>query len=81
LGQVAPIVGVGLEHAIVDVTGIPGVDEGCPVTLLDQDPKLGITLDDLARSQQRQPVEVLTSLTARADYEYAGQAGYRRDER
>ena len=72
-GRIAPIVGVGLEHAVVDVTGIPGVEEGCAVTLLDRDSKLGLTLDDLARVQQRLPVEVLTSLTARANYEYRGQ--------
>ena len=70
LGQIAPIVMVGLEHAVVDVTGIPGVLEGCSVTLLARDSTFEITLDRLAHLQQRRAVEILTSLTAKAVYEY-----------
>ena len=70
LGHVAPILMVGLEHAVVDVTGIPEVHDGSLVTLLARDPALGVTLDRVAHLQQRPAVEVLTSLTARATYEY-----------
>jgi alanine racemase len=70
LGRVAPILMVGLEHAVVDVTGIPGVHDGCSVTLLARDSALGVTLDRVAQLQQRPAVETLTSLTARATYEY-----------
>jgi alanine racemase len=70
LGHVAPILMVGLEHAVVDVTGIPGVHDGCLVTLLARDSALEVTLDHVAHIQQRPAVEVLTSLTARATHEY-----------
>lgn len=72
LGHVAPLVMVALEHAVVDVTAIPEVYEGCPVYLLSHDPALGLTLNHLAERQKRSVLEVLTSLTGRASYEYEG---------
>lgn len=70
LGHPAPIISVSLEHAVVDVTGIPGVEEGCPACLVARDPGVGTPLNDFARVQGRSPVEVLVSLTDRARHEY-----------
>lgn len=70
MGHVAPILMVGLEHAVVDVTGIPGVHEGCSVILLARDSTSGVTLDRVAQLQNRPAVETLISLTARSAYEY-----------
>ncbi len=70
LGHRAPILMVGLEHAAVDVTDIPGVDVGCPVALLERDSVFEVSLDHMAQVQQRSTLEVVTSLPAHAVYEY-----------
>lgn len=72
-GWRAPVLSVSLEHTIVDVTGVSGVDEGSPVHLLARDPAIGPTLDEVAGAQGRAAVEVLVGLTGRATYDYRPQ--------
>lgn len=70
LGKTAPILMVGLEHAVIDVTEIANVYDGCPVILLSGNSGVGPTLDHVAQLQRRSAVETLVSLNARATYEY-----------
>jgi alanine racemase len=69
-GHIVPIIMVGLEHAVVDLTGIPEVYEGCPVTLVARDSAVKMSLDRIAELQRRSPLEILTSLPAHSAYEY-----------
>lgn len=73
-GRSAPVLGISLEHAVVDVTDIPELEEGERVTLLADDGRVATRLDDLARTQGRTSLEVLVSLTGRTVYEYADSA-------
>ena len=70
LGRVVPIVAVSLEHAVLDITDVEGVRDGCPVILLSQDPTHGLALEKVARVQNRSPVEVLVSLTGKCNCRY-----------
>lgn len=74
-GRSAPVLGISLEHAVVDVTDMPELQEGERVTLLAGDDRGAARLDDLARAQGRTSLEVLISLTGRAVYEYVGARG------
>jgi alanine racemase len=70
-GRDAPILSVSLEHAVVDLSDVAGVQIGAPVCLLAGDPSLGPTLSEVASQQGRTALEVLVSLTGRATYEYS----------
>ncbi len=67
LGHEVPIVAVSLEHAVVDITDVKGVSDGCSVILLSRDPTHGLTLEKVALVQNRLPVEVLVSLTGKCN--------------
>lgn len=73
-GRSAPVLSISLEHAVVDVTDIPELEEGERVTLLAANGRGATRLDDLARTQGRTSLEVLVSLTGRTVYEYADSA-------
>jgi alanine racemase len=71
-GQPVPVLSVSLEHAVVDVTDVPAAREGEPVILVARDSAVGPSLHEVARTQDRTPLEVLVSLTGRAAYDYTG---------
>jgi alanine racemase len=70
LGFIVPIVAVSLEQAVLDITDIPGANDGCPVILLSRDPASRLPLDEVARLQRRLPVEIVVSLTSRCNRSY-----------
>ena len=71
-GRDAPVLSVSLEHAVVDLTDVSDACTGTPVRLLASEPQAGASLAEVAKRQGRSPLEVLVSLTGRADYEYSG---------
>ena len=61
-GQRAPIAGrVCMDQMMVDVTGIPGVERGCPVTLIGE----GVTAEDIADAIGTIHYEIVCQLSNR----------------
>ena len=65
-GQRAPIAGrISMDHTMVDVTDIPGVERGDEVILIGEQDGARITGDDLASLTGTIPYEVLCAISAR----------------
>jgi alanine racemase len=63
-GKRAPIIGrVCMDSAMVDITGIDGVDVGDKVVIFSSE--TGMTLEDMARTLDTIPYEIMTSISAR----------------
>jgi alanine racemase len=63
-GKRAPIIGrVCMDSAMVDITGIDGVDVGDKVVIFSSE--TGMTLEDMARTLETIPYEIMTSISAR----------------
>ena len=72
-GKRAPIVGrVSMDLTAVDVTGIPEVAAGEPVTLIGTDGAETIHVEDVAKWAQTISYEILCCLTARVPRMYQG---------
>lgn len=61
----APILGVSLEHAVIDLSEVPDPEVGREVTVLGGSAEARITLEDLARWQGMGVNDVLMSLNGR----------------
>lgn len=69
-GKRAPIVGrVCMDSAMIDITGITGVEVGDTVTIFG--PEAGNTLEDMARVLDTISYEIMTSISARVKRIYA----------
>lgn len=69
-GRRAPIVGrVCMDSAMIDITGIAGVEVGDTVTIFG--PEAGNTLEDMARVLDTISYEIMTSISARVKRIYA----------
>jgi alanine racemase len=65
-GQRAPIAGrISMDHTVVDVTDIPGVETGDDVILIGEQGTERITADDLASATGTIAYEVLCAISAR----------------
>ena len=65
-GQRAPLVGrVSMDHAVLDVTEIPGVEPGSEVVILGTQGEQTITAYDHAEATGTIPWEVFTRIGAR----------------
>lgn len=64
-GHRAPVLGVSLEHTIVDLSTVPGVGAGEVVTLIGSDHGVSIGLAEVAGWQGARVLEVLTALGGR----------------
>jgi alanine racemase len=63
-GKRAPIIGrVCMDSAMVDITGIEGVDVGDKVVIFSAE--AGMTLEDMAKTLDTIPYEIMTSISAR----------------
>ncbi len=63
-GKRAPIIGrVCMDSAMVDITGIEGVDVGDKVVIFSSE--AGMTLEDMAKTLDTIPYEIMTSISAR----------------
>jgi alanine racemase len=63
-GQSAPIIGrVCMDSAMVDITGIDSVDVGDKVVIFSSE--AGMTLEDMAKTLDTIPYEIMTSISAR----------------
>jgi alanine racemase len=75
-GTRVPLVGVvSMDALAVDVTDLPGVDEGDEFVLLGRQGEQAITASDLARARNTIAWEVLSSMAARLDRVYYPGAG------
>lgn len=69
-GKRAPIIGrVCMDSAMIDITGIAGVEVGDTVTIFG--PEAGNTLEDMARVLDTISYEIMTSISARVKRIYA----------
>lgn len=69
-GKRAPIIGrVCMDSAMIDITGIAGVEVGDTVTIFG--PEAGNTLEDMARVLDTISYEIMTSISARVKRVYA----------
>lgn len=69
-GRRAPIIGrVCMDSAMIDITGIAGVEVGDTVTIFG--PEAGNTLEDMARVLDTISYEIMTSISARVKRIYA----------
>lgn len=69
-GKRAPIIGrVCMDSAMIDITGIIGVEVGDTVTIFG--PEAGNTLEDMARVLDTISYEIMTSISARVKRIYA----------
>ena len=69
-GRPAPIVGrVCMDSCMIDVTDIPGVEEGDEVVIFSAVP--GNTPEDMARVLDTIPYEVMTSVSGRVKRIYS----------
>lgn len=65
-GHRAPIAGrISMDHTVVDVTDIPGVESGDEVALIGRQGAERISADDLASATGTIPYEVLCAIAAR----------------
>jgi alanine racemase len=65
-GERAPLVGrISMDHAVLDVTDIPGVGIGDEVVILGSQGSETITAYDLADATETIPWEIFTSIGAR----------------
>jgi len=65
-GAVVPIIGrISMDVTVVDITGIPGVDDESVATFVGEQDDLSIGLDELAESAGTISYEVLTGWTGR----------------
>jgi alanine racemase len=71
-----PLVGVvSMDALVVDVTDLPGLDQGDEFVLLGRQGEQVITVSDLARARNTIAWEVLSSMAARLDRVYYPGAG------
>jgi alanine racemase len=66
-GRRVPVIAVSLEHMTLDLDGLDDARPGDPVTVIGADGGDEITLDEVARWQQRTPSEVLQMLAGRME--------------
>ena len=71
-GRFAPVVGrVSMDLTLVDVTDVPGVEEGERVTLLGADSGLLLPAEELARTAGTLSYEITCGVSARVPRRYA----------
>ncbi len=76
-GVSAPIIGrISMAVTVLDVTGIPGVEEGDVVTFFGADWEEGIPLEEVAELAGTINYEILTDLTPRAPRIWTDHGGY-----
>jgi alanine racemase len=66
----APVLSVSLEHTTIDVTGITDVELGSEVSVIGGSDGDAVTLADVARWQERTPLEVALSFSGRLPCRY-----------
>ena len=71
-GQRAPVIGLSLEHATLDLTDIPSAHVGDDVVALGGDGDAAITLAELAAWRSSTPVETLLDFAGRVERCYTG---------
>ncbi|MGI9659799.1 MAG: alanine racemase [Gaiellaceae bacterium] len=64
-GERAPVIGLSLEHAMLDITQIPGARVGADVAALGRDGDASITLAELGSWRRSSPVETLLDFAGR----------------
>jgi alanine racemase len=65
-GRSVPIVGrISMDMTVVDITDVPGIEAGTPVTLVGTDGDERITLEEVAGHADTISYEILTGFTAR----------------
>lgn len=69
-GRRAPVIGLSLEHATLDLTGIPAVEPGVSVIALGRSGDERITVDELAGWQGASIDEVILTLDGRLPATY-----------
>jgi alanine racemase len=77
-GRRAPVLCVSLEHTTIDVTGIPDVELGSEASIIGGSDGDAVTLTDIARWQERTPLEVALSFSGRLPCKYRTVAGFSR---
>lgn len=72
-GRRAPVIGLSLEHVMLDLTGIPDAEPGHEAVVLGAQGDEAITLAELAAWRRSSPVETLLDFAGRItrDYEAA----------
>ncbi len=70
-GERAPVIGLSLEHVMLDLTQIPGAKPGEEVVVLGEQGDAEITLAELSAWRRSTPVETLLDFAGRIERRYS----------
>ena len=71
-GERAPVIGLSLEHVMLDLTRVPGARPGDEVLVLGRQGDESVTLPELAGWRRSTPVETLLDFAGRVTPQYVG---------